>query len=350
MEKENNLVSSFFLDKRFRIYRHLLLITVIVLFTSDLVWFIPDEQASIPVKYIGWIIYMLFFGIAIYTNLYILIPGILFKNRILIYLLFLLFVIFITCVVLLLVQKYLFNLGLSYEWLLEGGFFIVLSSAIILSLMFAGTTTILLFKQSIEYNKRINELESSTLQSELGLLRNQINPHFLFNTLNNANMLLEGDGTVASDVIFKLEDLLRYQIEDCTKDKVQLSSDIHFLNDYLNLEKIRRDNFEYTISKQGDINRIRVAPLLFITFVENAVKHSSDTESLSYIHLSFKEDNGKLIFECKNSKPARANPNNKGGIGLNNIKRRLELLYPNHYLLDIRDEIMVFSISLELIL
>ena len=101
--------------------------------------------------------------------------------------------------------------------------------------------------------------------------------------------------------------------------------DIRFLNDYLNLEKIRRDNFQFTLRQEGEVDSIWIQPLLFIPFVENAVKHSFDSEHSSYVHVFFKVDAHRLDFRCENSKPAVAVQQGKvGGIGLANIQRRLD--------------------------
>jgi len=121
--------------------------------------------------------------------------------------------------------------------------------------------------------------------------------------LNNANVLIKRNPEEASKVLFKLEDLLRYQINDSSRERVSLASDIRFLNDYLNLEKIRRDNFQFTMEEHGETDSIWVQPLLFIPFVENAVKHSFDSEHPSYVHVSFKVDNDRLEFRCENSTP-----------------------------------------------
>lgn len=344
---ENNIISSFLLDSRFRIQRYLVLLFTIAAFTADFVWYVPDELANVYVKIAGWICYIVFFGAAISFNLKTLIPGFLLRQKMALYSALLLLTIFTTTLILLLIQKYILGIGITYHWLIGEGILTISACVVVLGLMFAGTTTIALFKQRIQYNTRINELESTTLLSELGLLKNQINPHFLFNMINNANMLLEKEGLEASEMIFKLEDLLRYQIEDCSKSKVALSSDIHFLNDFLNLEKIRRDNFEFTISKQGEINKVEISPLVFIPFVENAVKHSLDSESPSYIHILFKTDNRKLEFTCENSIP-QIKSAKTGGLGLKNIKRRLELLYPQRYKLNIAEGETEFCVKLEL--
>ena len=190
-------------------------------------------------------------------------------------------------------------------------------------------------RQSMETERQMQEkelrMEAHLKDAQLKYLQAQINPHFLFNMLNNANVLIKRNPEEASKVLFKLEDLLRYQINDSSRERVALASDIRFLNDYLNLEKIRRDHFQFTMEQEGDIDSIWIQPLLFIPFVENAVKHSFDSEHPSSVHLSFKVEENRLEFRCENTMPAVAVSNKVGGIGLANIQRRLGLLYPDRY-------------------
>ncbi|WP_255373441.1 sensor histidine kinase [Chitinophaga sp. CF118] len=215
----------------------------------------------------------------------------------------------------------------------------------------AASTAIKLFQRWIRDTERINELEKATMQSELEQLKTQINPHFLFNMLNNANVLTQKDPEKASQVLMKLSDLLRYQLYDSTRPKVLLTADIHFLEDFLNLEKIRRDNFESIVNKQGDISGVQVAPLLFIIFVENAVKYSMDTEKKTFVHLHFEVINDVLTFKCINSKSSSMMiKSDTSGLGLTNVKRRLELLYPGKYILDIKDKTDAFTVTLKIIL
>ena len=194
---------------------------------------------------------------------------------------------------------------------------------------------------------RINELEKTTLRSEMEQLKNQINPHFLFNMLNNANVLTQKDPVKASQVLMKLSDLLRYQLYDSARGSVLLTAEIHFLEDFLNLEQIRRDNFEYLVSKHGEISWVQIAPLLLITFVENAIKHNVDSEKKSYVHLYFEVGHSQLRFRCINSKPQIISKKTEvGGLGLANVKRRLELIYPHTHTLEIVDNPDTYSVSL----
>lgn len=342
---------DFLLSPKYRIIRHLLLQLMIILITMNVFWDVPDEMITTYDRFIAWFFYYLAICVILYLNIYVLAPRLLMKNRLLPYLMFVILSIIGVIVVIGILQMLVDGDSSTPPQEVHIGqvIFGIISSLLAIGLLVAGSSALLLFKSWIENNQRKNELESNTLQSELKHLKEQINPHFLFNMLNNANVLVKKRPEEASQVLFKLEDLLRYQINDSAKDKVQLSSEIHFLNDFLNLEKVRRDKFYYTISKEGDINHVELPPLLFIPFVENAVKHNPDSENESYVHLSFKVHNQKLIFTCVNSKPSIL-PDKKevGGLGLKNIRRRLELLFADHYQLDINEDETTYNIMLEL--
>jgi LytS/YehU family sensor histidine kinase len=205
-----------------------------------------------------------------------------------------------------------------------------------------------LFQRWIKDRLRIFELEKNTMQSELELLKNQITPHFLFNTLNNTHVLINTEPEKASDVVMALSDLLRYQLYESTRESVLLSSDIRFLKDFLDLEKIRRNHFEYAITVNGNSN-ILVPPLLFIPFVENAVKHSAGCKQEAFVKLDFAVGEKELDFACVNSKPGTpAREDANGGLGLVNIKRRLDLLYEGRATLRIDETSDSYKVSLNI--
>jgi LytS/YehU family sensor histidine kinase len=213
-------------------------------------------------------------------------------------------------------------------------------------MLIIASAAIKLFQQWISDTQMIHDLAMAKTNAELEQLKNQINPHFLFNMLNNANVLIEDAPKKASQVLMKLSDLLRYQLYDSVRENVLLTSDIHFLEDFLNLEKVRRDNFNITISKEGDLSGVLIPPLMFISFVENAVKHNNDSAKASFVHLFFKVNNDELFFKCINSKPTIKSVNKSGGLGLANIKRRLELLYPAAHDLTIEDKPETYCVTL----
>lgn len=346
----DHIVPDFLLNPQKRIYRHLLLQLVVFLITINVFWDTPDELIITPPRIRSWIGYFLIINMLIYVNAYILVPRFLLKGRLLLYLITASGLILISIVILGTLQT-LFedtrfeSLPTSQSVILLN----ILSSTISSGLLVAGSSAMILFKHWISNNLRVNELEAATLQSELKFLKSQINPHFLFNMLNNANVLIRESPIEAVHVLSKLKDLLKYQLKDSTSEKVFLADDIHFLNDYLNLEKIRRDNFDFIISAEGEIADITVPPLLFIPFVENAVKHNNDNEKLSYVHLYFKVEEAALIFICLNSKPAEQKEKAAdGGIGLANIRRRLQLLYDTDCSLEIDETDITYTINLRL--
>lgn len=341
--QHNKYLGDIWLNPRFRLYRHFIALLVVgtVVFSS----FTPFIEPYATYAKLGFFGFLLF---VFYTNMYIMVPKFLFRNRYRMYTLGILFYVALSFVVATIIKNKLSPYrALPFVNKQEG--FKIFIFLFIIVMIVAASTAIKLFQRWIRDTERINELEKVTMQSELEQLKNQINPHFLFNMLNNANVLTQKDPEKASQVLMKLSDFLRYQLYDSTRPKVLLTADIHFLEDFLNLEKIRRDNFECIVDKQGDISGVQVAPLLFIIFVENAVKYSMDTEKKTFVHLNFEVRNDTLYFGCINSKsPGIVIKSDTSGLGLSNVKRRLELLYPGRYSLEIKDMADTFSVTLKI--
>jgi LytS/YehU family sensor histidine kinase len=204
------------------------------------------------------------------------------------------------------------------------------------------TTMIKLFQRWVHDNEKITELNNITLTMELTGLRNQINPHFLFNMLNGIKALVRTDQEKAVIVIMKLSEFLRYQLYENNEEKILLKSEINFLTNFLDLEKLRRDNLSIDISPSKDdpliFRSIFIPPNLFTTFVENAVKHSVNIAGKeSYIKIDITVEKNKLYFTCINSIDAEYIPSKgkSNGLGLANIKRRLDLLYGEDHSLKI---------------
>lgn len=319
---------QFFISSKYRLYRHLLLIGFI-----SLVLYNSGPELTEPT------LTLLLFLLLFYTNMYLLVPRLLFRNK------YALYVLSIVGIIALSVKIYFIGRYLFDSYPAENEINIPLFSSFVLVLV-AASASIKFFQKWIIDKQLIYELEKSKISTELEQLKNQINPHFLFNMLNNANVLTKKDPDKASQVLMKLSDLLRYQLYDSARAKVLLTSDIHFLEDFLNLEKVRRDNFDFVISKEGDLSGVQIPPLLFISFVENAVKHNNDATKSSYVNLFFNVRNNELYFRCVNSKPILKAVNNLGGLGLVNIKRRLELLFPLTHTLEIEDDPYMYSVTL----
>lgn len=199
-------------------------------------------------------------------------------------------------------------------------------------------------------NKR-KQLENEKLNAELNYLKSQINPHFLFNTLHNLNALVYAGAKNANDVIIKLSNIMRYMIYESGKERVSLASEINYMNDYIHLESIRLNNsFKLNFTIEGPVEQIKIAPLLLITFLENAFKHGvSDQEPDCWITVTLSVTETKLQYGVSNKKIKSVRQNKlKSGFGLDNVKRRLLLSYPDKHVLVVDEADDTYTINLTL--
>lgn len=202
-------------------------------------------------------------------------------------------------------------------------------------------------------NMRVQEttlLKSEKLETEMKFLKSQINPHFLFNALNNVYTLAIIKADETPEVILKLSEMLRYMLYDCKDDLVILRKEVDYIRNYIDLYQLKEEkalNIETNFAKV-ELEQM-IPPMVFIPFIENSFKHSKieDFEN-GWIKMSL-TTNGKLIFRIQNSIPqATFTKDTVGGIGLENVKRRLELIYPNQHELVIKNENAIFDIRLEI--
>ncbi|MEX6687434.1 sensor histidine kinase [Danxiaibacter flavus] len=191
------------------------------------------------------------------------------------------------------------------------------------------------------------ELELINRQSELSFLRAQINPHFLFNSLNNIYSLVYIQSGKALDAIAVLSDLLRYMLYE-TNEKVSLQKELHYIEQYIALQKLRFDwPVKTEIKIAGQPESIYIAPLLLIPFVENAFKHGDFSEHADGLSISVSVTQQKIYFHCFNQK-SHLQKDDTGGIGLDNVERRLALLYPGKNKLNIASNETHFIVNLEI--
>jgi sensor histidine kinase YesM len=194
------------------------------------------------------------------------------------------------------------------------------------------------------------ELNKKNYETELALIKSQINPHFLFNTINNIDILIEKDAIKASAYLNKLSGLLRFMLYETKSDLVPLAKELSYIEKYIDLQKIRNSNPDYIdFSVTGEPNGIMIAPMLFIPFIENAFKHAENKKAGNTIHTGFLIEKGMLTFHCKNGYallPA-VKPDHSG-LGNELIKKRLQLLYPGKHVLEITDKNGTYSIKLVL--
>lgn len=283
----------------------------------------------------------------VYINLYILIPKYLLKGRIWYYIFFTVIGIFI-------------NLELAFTLTFPAicpscGVDFDASPLTVLVQDFVATASILgmamgihIVRRFLRNQQQLRELQTANLKTELAFLKHQINPHFLFNSLNNIYVQNRKAPQQASESILLLSDLLRYQLYDCANEKVQLKIEIDYLKNYLKLDKLRKSIAEVEFNVKGNPEGRVVAPFIFIPFVENAVKHGLSLESESFIKIDFDIQDFQLNFSIRNSKPKKGYNTVRGGIGLTNVRRRLNLLYPNKHFLKVSDGDKEYRVDLNL--
>lgn len=199
-----------------------------------------------------------------------------------------------------------------------------------------------------EREEQVKNSQINQLQTELKYLRSQINPHFLFNGLNTVYGYIDIGNRRARDMMVQFSDLLRYNLYEADVDMIELEKEVKYLKNYVALQKARsNDNMEVTLNVNYQNGGVKIAPLIFMAFVENAFKHVSRGDNvINRIIIELNEEAGRIDFTCDNSyDEAEPAP---GGIGMNNAVRRLELLYKDRYQLDIKKELNIFQVHLTL--
>ena len=210
-------------------------------------------------------------------------------------------------------------------------------------------TVLLVIAKFYKEKQTYLQLNEQKVSAELSALKHQLNPHFLFNTLNNLYALSINKSDEAPEVIAKLSEMLDYMLYGCNDKYVSLQKEIELIDNYLALEKVRYDervdiSFDTTIDTD-----VRIAPLILLTFIENAFKHGVSQElKKAHIHITIAIENHFILFDITNSVAKNRVSANKERIGLTNIKKQLELLYPDSYTLDIKDKIDSFNVRLKL--
>ncbi len=347
----SNLILNFITDKRWAFARHLILVVFVALnfdvFNTELLK-IYAEKLNLPfnVFYLGQLVTMFFALGLIYFNLYVLFPRYFQKAHYLSYIVGIVFLLLLLYFVDVSIQQiYIKYFGKKAEFATEISVFGFLGTAMYPFIFVCSTTGYKIFKIWLADQQRFAELEKAKLNAELNQLKTQVNPHFLFNTLNNLHVLTMTNPEKASEIILGLSDVLRYQIYDSQNDKVLLSKDIEIIRQYLDLEKIRRDNLQIFLTVDGNASNVSVPPLLFINFIDNAIKHSN-TSGESSISILFQIKSDKLNFEISNTKSPIAKTDEPNGFGLANVKKRLDLLYGSEHTLEIKDEAEKFFVKL----
>jgi len=300
--------------------------------------------------FIQFIIFLPFSAALVYFNFYVLIPGLLNRKKYLVYVFSLLLAIALNAFINQLIKKIYVHFGATiFGYTADINFKNLFTEAISLFYLVGFTASVKLSKDWIQNQQLMKEKEKQYLETELNFLKTQIHPHFFFNTLNNLYSLTLKKSDEAPEVVLKLSALMSYMLYESNTAKVSLTKEIGYLQNYLDLEKLRfgqRLTVQFGI--EGQIEDVNIHPMILILFVENSFKHGvKNNVNHIFIDISLQVAGGFLFFRVKNPIGETKSGSN-AGIGLKNAIRRLELLYGKNYQLDLSEEDNEFIVSLKM--
>lgn len=294
------------------------------------------------------LIQLFFYALLVYLNLLYLIPNYLARHAFVYFGLLL-----AVCAILTPIEVLVLYLKFSYQidyreslvdhqiWVFWGNLVVVLISTVLRVIM-----------DWWRYQNEKQVLLTQTIQSELRFLKSQINPHFLFNTLNNLYALTLKKSDKAPEIVLKLSEIMRYMLYECNERRVPLSREIHYIYNYLDLERLRQPkDADIRFVVEGHISDQMVAPLIFVPFLENSFKHGLNhmVNGGGFVRLKLIAQGEDLVFEIENSKVdqlPKTQHARSGGIGLVNVRQRLNILYPENHRLEISDEPNRYAVTL----
>jgi sensor histidine kinase YesM len=211
-----------------------------------------------------------------------------------------------------------------------------------------------LLKMYVEWRKNEDlrkKVENEKVSSELQFLKTQLNPHFLFNSLNTIYSLSVKSSNYTSDAVMSLSELMRYMLYEADKDRVPLRKELEYIKNYVQLQKLRlSDSANVLLKMSGEDKGKEVPPLLFISFIENAFKYGTDYQGKTYVKINLKIEPNRIFFMVENKIGVHIKKQKSSGVGLENIKNRLRLLYPKNHELKIFDDGSTFRVELGLLL
>lgn len=293
---------------------------------------------------------LFFYAVLVYLNLYYLIPNYLARHA------FTYFgLVIVSCAIATPIEVLVFYLKFYdlplYRTGLIGQQLIIFLVNVFVTLL---ATALRVIMDWWRYQNEKQVLLTQTIQSELRFLKSQINPHFLFNTLNNLYALTLKKSDQAPEIVLKLSEIMRYMLYECNERRVLLTKEIQYIHNYLDLERLRQPKeADIRFTTEGQISEQLVAPLLFVPFLENSFKHGLNhhLQGGGFVRLLLRVQGEDLEFIIENSKaeslPRQEHPRS-GGIGLTNIRQRLKILYPENHNLIVQDEPHRFSVTLQL--
>ena len=309
-------------------------------------------QYSFLVSLSSQAINVVFFAVIVYLNLLYLFPKYLKRGQVWVYLVLLLAAALVLTPLKLVLKYILFSkTGGMRRDILENLDSYFLSMFLVAALATVGK----IMADWVLQNFKREEAKTESMQSELRFLKSQINPHFLFNTLNSLYALTLKKDDKAPDIVIKLSEMMRYMLYECNEPEVPLRKEVNYLQNYLDLERLRqRKGIKIELEVSGNVSDQMVAPLMFIPFLENSFKHGVNANIKDgFVHARLDVRNQEVSFTLTNSRgsvmPTQIHGNRpSGGIGLVNVRRRLALLYPNAHELSVSETPSTYTVILRL--
>lgn len=331
-----------------RIFLHILF-WLFSYFIFSQIFKISDEVTRIDYIFSGLFHVSLLFGV--YINIMFLIPKLFSKKKYLIYFIALVATILLSIILNLITFDWLADIVFPDYYFVSHFDFLEIGTFMVIYILI---TTLLKLSQSWfelqEVNKRITRIEKENIKSELNALKAQINPHFLFNSLNVIYSQAIKKSNKTPNAIIQLSDILRYVIYDSTKDKVSIETEIKLIEDYIELQKFRIDTtshikFEHKVQNEN----CKITPMLLLPLVENSFKHGIKGElDHTFVNIKLEANINNILFEIENNKGIGETVESDGnsGIGIANIRQRLTLLYPNKHKFEIEETTTIFKVNM----
>ncbi|MBC7873596.1 MAG: histidine kinase [Ferruginibacter sp.] len=288
-------------------------------------------------------------ALMIYITNYILIPRLLYKKKYIWFGLAFVGIILVSSAVKMNILGHLTNNPALYNWTADIKKRLYDNIIPHFILVFAGASVKLVFDYS-SLQQRMAETAREKAEAELNFLKSQINPHFVFNSLNSIYFLINKENTAARGALHKFSEMLRYQLYEINDSKIPIEKEIIYLKDYVDLQQLRKDEkYAVQFTAAPDVKGFSIEPLLLVPFVENAFKHiSHHSDKTNFVKVDMFRANGVFIFSVANSKDLQQTTEKQGGIGMSNVKRRLELLYPGKHELKVDETESSFNVQLNL--
>ncbi len=289
-------------------------------------------------------------ALLIYLCNYVLVPRLLYKKKYGLFFLSFFCLIAVSSLIKMQVLGHLLNnpalLNLSGNWKLR-----IYDNIIPHFFLVTAGVAVKLSVDFLSLQKRMAQIAKEKAEAELNFLKSQINPHFLFNSLNSVYFLIDKQNEEARNALHRFSEMLRYQLYECNGEKIAVEKELKFLKDFVNLQSLRlNDKTKVSFNCGFDVKNFSIEPLLLIPFVENAFKHLSHHAHLqNAIEIHLERQNGQLVFSVSNTMENEKDTDaTNGGIGLVNVQRRLQLLYPNNHRLQLHKKNGWFCMELQL--